>query len=109
VVAETIKDHFKAEVIRRRGPWRNFEAVEFATWNGSSGLTAIADFWSPLETYRQPRPRNRTAFQFAGIRAALWSSSKPCDHLPHPVTQRTSLRSFDAPREVRTRYLPAGC
>jgi hypothetical protein len=30
-LAETIKGLYKAEVIHRRGPWRNFEAVEFAT------------------------------------------------------------------------------
>jgi putative transposase len=26
-----IRDLFKAEVIHRRGPWRSFEAVEYAT------------------------------------------------------------------------------
>ena len=30
-LAETINDLYKAEVIHRRGPWRSFEAVEFAT------------------------------------------------------------------------------
>jgi transposase InsO family protein len=30
-LAETINDLFKAEVIHRRGPWRSFEAVEYAT------------------------------------------------------------------------------
>lgn len=30
-LAETINGLFKAEVIHRRGPWRNFEAVEYAT------------------------------------------------------------------------------
>lgn len=30
-LAETIKGLYKAEVIHRRGPWRSFEAVEFAT------------------------------------------------------------------------------
>ena len=29
--AETINGLYKAEVIHRRGPWRSFEAVEFAT------------------------------------------------------------------------------
>ena len=35
-LAETINGLFKAEVIHRRGPWRSFEAVEFATleWVG---------------------------------------------------------------------------
>ena len=30
-LAETTNGLYKAEVIHRRGPWRNFEAVEFAT------------------------------------------------------------------------------
>ena len=30
-MAETINGLYKAEVIHRRGPWRNFEAVEYAT------------------------------------------------------------------------------
>ena len=31
VLAETINGLYKAEVIHRRGPWRSFEAVEYAT------------------------------------------------------------------------------
>jgi transposase InsO family protein len=30
-LAETVIGLFKTDVIRRRGPWRNMEAVEFAT------------------------------------------------------------------------------
>ena len=30
-LAETINGLYKAEVIHRRGPWRNFETVEYAT------------------------------------------------------------------------------
>ena len=30
-LAETINGLFKAELIHRRGPWRSFEAIEFAT------------------------------------------------------------------------------
>ena len=30
-MAETVIGLFKTEVIRRRGPWRSLEAVEFAT------------------------------------------------------------------------------
>ena len=29
-MAETVNGLFKAEVIHRRGPWRSFEAVEYA-------------------------------------------------------------------------------
>ena len=34
-LAETINGQFKAEDIHRRGPWRNFEAVECAALEGS--------------------------------------------------------------------------
>ena len=30
-LAETVNGLYKAEVIHRRGPWRSFEAIEFAT------------------------------------------------------------------------------
>jgi transposase InsO family protein len=30
-LAETINGLYKTEVIRRRGPWRNIDAVEYAT------------------------------------------------------------------------------
>ena len=30
-LAETINGLYKAEIIHRRGPWRSFEAIEFAT------------------------------------------------------------------------------
>jgi putative transposase len=38
-LAETINGLYKAEVIHRRGPWRSFEAVEFAT------LAALGADW----------------------------------------------------------------
>jgi putative transposase len=37
-LAETIKGLFKAEVIHRRGPWRSFEAVEYATLEWVDGF-----------------------------------------------------------------------
>ena len=30
-LAETINELYKAEVIHRRGPWRSFQALEYAT------------------------------------------------------------------------------
>jgi hypothetical protein len=56
-LAETINGLYKAEVIHRRGPWRNFEAVEFATLERLTGSTTVA-FWSPSATYRQPKLRS---------------------------------------------------
>ena len=63
--AETINGLFKAEVIHRRGPWRSFEAVEYATlewvdWFNNRRLLepignippaeAEANFYTALET-----------------------------------------------------------
>ena len=44
-LAETVIGLFKTEVIRRRGPWRSLEAVEFATlawvdWSRNHGYSA---------------------------------------------------------------------
>jgi transposase InsO family protein len=41
-LAETINGLFKAEVIHRRGPWRTFEAVEYATLEWPYGDANIA-------------------------------------------------------------------
>ena len=41
-LAETINGLFKAEVIHRRGPWRSFEAVEYATLEWPYGDAGIA-------------------------------------------------------------------
>jgi putative transposase len=64
-LAETINGMFKAEVIHRRGPWRSFEAVEYATlewvdWFNNRRLLepignippaeAEANFYAALET-----------------------------------------------------------
>jgi transposase InsO family protein len=64
-LAETINGLFKAEVIHRRGPWRNFEAVEYATLEGVDWVNnrrllepignippaeAEANFYAALET-----------------------------------------------------------
>ena len=58
-LAETINGLYKAEVIHRRGPWRSFEAVEFATlewvdWFNNRRLL------SPSVTSRRRKPRNAT-------------------------------------------------
>ena len=64
-LAETINGLYKAEVIHRRGPWRSFEAVEYATlewvdWFNNRRLLepignippaeAEANFYAALET-----------------------------------------------------------
>ena len=53
-LAETINGLYKAEVIHRRGPWRNFEAIEFATlewvdWVNNRRLLEPIGFIPPAE------------------------------------------------------------
>jgi len=58
-LAETINRLYKAELIHRHGPWRSFEAVEFATSNGWTGST-IAGCWNPEATSLQPKLKTAT-------------------------------------------------
>ena len=53
-LAETINGLYKAEVIHRRGPWRNFQTVEFATlewvdWFNNRRLLEPIGFIPPAE------------------------------------------------------------
>ena len=53
-LAETINGLYKAEIIHRRGPWRSFEAVEFATrewvdWFNNRPLLEPIGFIPPAE------------------------------------------------------------
>jgi hypothetical protein len=58
-LTETINGLYKAEVIHRRGPWRSFEAVEFATleWVDSS---TTGGSWSRSATFLRQKPRRAT-------------------------------------------------
>ena len=55
-LAETINGLYKAEVIHRRGPWRNFEAVEYATleWVDWFNYRRCSN---PSATSRLPKPK----------------------------------------------------
>ena len=53
-LAETINGLYNAEVVHRRGPWRTFEAVEFATlewvdWFNNRRLLEPIGFIPPAE------------------------------------------------------------
>src|SRR6185437_15360507 len=50
---------FKTEVIRRRGPWRHAEAVEFAALEWGTGST-IGACSNPLAPSRPPKPKRVT-------------------------------------------------
>ncbi len=55
-LAETFNGLYKVEVINRRGPWRSFEAVEFATleWVNWFNHRRLLE---PIGKSRQARPR----------------------------------------------------
>ena len=58
-LAETINGLYKAEVIHRRGPWRSFEAVEFATLEWVD-WSIIGGCWNPSATSHPQKPNNAT-------------------------------------------------
>ena len=64
-LAESVIGLFKTEVIRRRGPWRNLEDVEFATltwvaWYNGSRLHESLGYASPAEFERAFHDRQAT-------------------------------------------------
>jgi hypothetical protein len=58
-LAETINGLYKAEVIHRRGTWRSFEAVEYATLEWATG-SITADCSNPSATSHPQKQRNAT-------------------------------------------------
>ena len=80
-LAETINGLYKAEVIHRRGPWRSFEAVEFATlewvdWFSTRRL---------LEPIGNIPPAEAEAAYYAELEAtpmAAWEPSQPASGKP---------------------------
>lgn len=71
-LAESVIGLYKTEVIRARGPWRNIEAVEFATlewvdWFNNRRLLAPLGYVSPAE-YEDAYYRSQdTPAQAAGL------------------------------------------
>lgn len=69
-MAETISGLFKAEVIHRRGPWRSFEAVEFAAlewvdwFNTRRLLKPIGDM----------PPARAKVRDFSKVEAQIWAA-----------------------------------
>ena len=58
-LAESVIGLFKTELIRKQGPWKNLDDVEFATWNGWTGST-IAACWSRSATSHRQSTRRST-------------------------------------------------
>ena len=64
-LAESVIGLYKTEVIRRRGPWRNIDAVEFATlewvdWFNNRRILEPIGYVSPIE-HEQAYYRNQTS------------------------------------------------
>ena len=58
-LAETVIGLYKTEVIRRRGPWRNIDAVEYATLEWVDWFTRRR-LLEPPATFRRSSSRRRT-------------------------------------------------
>ncbi|GAC1470098.1 MAG: IS3 family transposase [Gemmatimonadaceae bacterium] len=74
-LAETVNGLFKTEVIRRRGPWRNIDDVEFATlewvdWFNNRRLLEPLGYVPPMEfekTYYHSQNASTVAIEEVGI------------------------------------------
>ena len=80
-LAETINGLYKAEVIHRRGPWRSFEAVEFATlewvdWFNNRRLTG-AHRQRPAGGSRGTLLRHAGTTSHGGVTQTKWPPENP--------------------------------
>src|SRR3954447_5660327 len=75
-LAETINGLYKAEIIHRRGPWRSFEAVEFATleWVDWFNHRRLLE---PIETSRQQRPKTATTLRSTASHGSVTQTKQP--------------------------------
>jgi hypothetical protein len=96
-LAETVIGLFKAEVIHRRGPWRSFESVEFATlewvdWFNNRRL---------LEPIGSIPPAEAEAAYYAQLEVMPMAASNPSPRAsgklgavhgdPHPEIERIAV------------------
>ena len=89
-LAETVIGLFKTEVIRRRGPWRSLEAVEFAAldWVDWFNTRRLLE---PSATCRRPNTKHAT------MSRPQWLDSRnsPSDD---PGTVQVRVQDYDATR-----------
>ena len=96
-LAETVIGLFKTEVIRRRGPWRSLEAVEFATlewvdWFNHRRL---------LEPIGLPRSRYDSVFARHHSTANSWTAMSCCRYVKL-LSRRSSNRLVLKVRVLRS-------
>ena len=75
-LAETVIGLFKTEVIRPQGPWKNVEAVEFATLTWSIGSTTAACS-NPSATDHPRRKRTSTISNWRVSQGSLTQTKEP--------------------------------
>ena len=85
-MAETVIGLYKTEVIRRRGPWRNIDAVEYATlewvdWFNRRRLLGPLGYVPPSEfeeAYHrsQEQPARAAGLQQSGLRRTRGGSDR---------------------------------
>jgi len=117
-LAETINGLYKAEVIHRRGPWRNFEAVEFATlewvdWFNNRRLLEPHRL-HPAGRRRGTLLRHAERHSHGRVTQTKWPPAKPerftlnrdlsCSIQLHPSLKRVFRRPRRAPGKFSTRY-----
>ena len=71
-LAETVNGLYKTEIIRRRGPWRNLDAVEYATlewveWYNNRRLLEPLGYVPPAEYEEAYHQRQSTPAMVAGL------------------------------------------
>jgi putative transposase len=71
-LAESVIGLFKTEVIRRRGPWRNIEDVEYATlewvdWFNNRRILSSSGYVSPSEYEANYYRRQMSSAKVAGL------------------------------------------
>ena len=84
VLAESIVELYKTEVIRPRGPWRGLEAVEFQPLHGSTG--SITDGSSKSSGTECRRRQKRRIIAKASIRRWPRDSTKTLSGTPRGVS-----------------------
>jgi hypothetical protein len=96
-LAETINGLYKAEVIHQRGPWRNFEAVEFSTleWVDWFNHRRLLE---PSETYRQPKLKSGITLCYTKQpwphNLSEMASGKPgAVHIPFAIMTRVRIQT----------------
>ena len=71
-LAETINGLYKAELIRRRAPWKTREAVELATLEWVAWSTTIG-YWSPSDMSRRQKLKKTTTGN-SPVRLPPWAA-----------------------------------